>query len=358
MNKDNNKDIIVLAENKNSSNTRPEEISNNITENNELNHQNTNNKINDSSADNSNIENNEENYTHSNITSDDNSNSCIFKNKKCLLIIGLISFAVIIAIVVILCIVLKKSKPNNPIPSPPEVPGNENETIIDPPTEEEEKPPSPINPPKSKNEQMIERELYIKNNVKDLKSVYVNQNSTENITSNGILSEINFIRKTNYEYFFLSEEDPDEENKNFYEKKYTVALLISSQCFSFNGEDCTPKQMIDIKKVKSEDIQNSLRRQDEKIDLKDLPIPLCLMNLTDNNVILSISCPQKLHKNIIQNIILDTYFYRLPAIVRPDITKNNITMNKWEENGYYFIRELNRGICDIQILLILFVQLI
>ena len=44
------------------------------------------------------------------------------------------------------------------------------------------------------------------------------------------------------------------------------------------------------------------------------------MNLADNNVILSISCPQKLHKNIIQNIILDTYFYRLPAIVRPDKT--------------------------------------
>ena len=115
---------------------------------------------------------------------------------------------------------------------------------------------------------MIERELYIKNNVKDLKSVYVNQNSTENITSNGILSEINMIRKTNYEYFFLSEEEPDEENKNFYEKKYTVAILINSQCFSLNDEDCTPKQMIDIKKVKSEDIQNSLSLLHEKIDLR------------------------------------------------------------------------------------------
>jgi hypothetical protein len=40
------------------------------------------------------------------------------------------------------------------------------------------------------------------------------------------------------------------------------------------------------------------------------------MNLADNNVILSISCPQKLHKNIIQNIILDMYFYRPLAIVR------------------------------------------
>ena len=71
------------------------------------------------------------------------------------------------------------------------------------------------------------------------------------------------------------------------------------------------------------------------------------MNLADNNVILSISCPQKLHKNIIQNIILDTYFYRPPAIERPDKTKNNVTMNKWEENCIYYIRVLNTGICDI-----------
>ena len=71
------------------------------------------------------------------------------------------------------------------------------------------------------------------------------------------------------------------------------------------------------------------------------------MNLTNNNVILSISCPQKLHKNIIQNMILNTYFYKPPAILRPDKTKNNVTMIKWEENGIYYIRELNRGICDI-----------
>ncbi len=65
---------------------------------------------------------------------------------------------------------------------------------------------------------MIATELYIKNNVNDLKTVYVNQNFTENITSNGILSEINLLRQTIYEYFFLSEEESDEENKNFYEK--------------------------------------------------------------------------------------------------------------------------------------------
>ena len=115
---------------------------------------------------------------------------------------------------------------------------------------------------------MIATELYIKNNVNDLKTVYVNQNFTENITSNGILSEINLLRQTIYEYFFLSEEESDEENKNFYEKNIQLPILINSQCFSFNGENCIPKQMIDIKKVKSEDIQNSLSLLHEKIDLR------------------------------------------------------------------------------------------
>ncbi len=41
------------------------------------------------------------------MNNDDESNSCIYKNKKCLLIFGLISFAIIIATVVILIIILK-----------------------------------------------------------------------------------------------------------------------------------------------------------------------------------------------------------------------------------------------------------
>jgi hypothetical protein len=163
-------------------------------------------------------------------------------------------------------------------------------------------------------------------NVKDIKSISIEQNDVENIISNGNISSVNRLRKTNYEYFLLSEEEPDEENKKFYEKKYTVAILINSQCFSLNNEDCTPKQMIDIKKVKSEDIQNSLNQFDEKIDLKDLPIPLCLMNLTDSNIITSISCPKKLQKNIIHNMILDMNFYSPPNIIRPDKVKNNVTL--------------------------------
>ena len=145
----------------------------------------------------------------------------------------------------------------------------------------------------------------------------------------------------------LSEEKPDEENKNFYNKKYTASILINSQCVSIKDDNCTPVKMIDISKVKSEEIQNSLKYLDEILDFKDLPIPLCLFNITDNDVITSITCPEKLQKSIIQNMILDLYFFRPPAIKRPDKAKGNITLNKWKENDKYYIWELNRGICDI-----------
>ena len=71
---------------------------------------------------------------------------------------------------------------------------------------------------------MIERELYIKNNVKDLKTVYVNQNFTENITSNGILSEKNLLRKTIYEYFFFLKKNLMKKIKIFMKKIYSCHI--------------------------------------------------------------------------------------------------------------------------------------
>ena len=161
-------------------------------QNDEVNYQNTNNKIIDSSSNNSKIENNEKNPKINNLSS-----SCFSKNKKCLLIIGLISLITIIVIVVSLIIILKNIKVYH-------------DDIINFPDF---------------------NKYTFKLNVKDIKSISIEQNDIENIISNGNISSVNRLRKTNYEYFLLSEEESDEENKNFYEKKYTVAILISSQCF-------------------------------------------------------------------------------------------------------------------------------
>ena len=335
----NNDDIITLSENNNKQNFQS-------------NHHQRLSKDNLVHYINEKITNSEETNIRQKNKSSQNSNdnpSCNFcvKNKKCILIILLISFVVIIGTIVTLVLVLKKKdEPEEPInhPEHPEEP-NPIEEPIKPPEPYNENISTPINPIPS-DKKKIESEFSFKLDVKELKSVSVEQKFTENVTSNDKVSTLNILRKTNYELFVQSEEKPDEENINFFDKKYTVAILINSQCYSTNEETCTPKKMIELKNIKSDDVENSLRHLDEKTDLKDLPIPLCLFNLTDNDVITSITCPKNLQKNIIQNMILDMYFFRPPAIKRDKI-KTNVTINKWKENDTYYIREINGGICDV-----------
>ena len=62
----------------------------------------------------------------------------------------------------------------------------------------------------------------------------------------------------------------------------------------------------------------NLRNIQELDNLNNIPIPLCLFNLTDNNVITSMTCPESLSDSKKQYMILDLYFFRPPAIKRLD----------------------------------------
>ena len=198
---------------------------------------------------------------------------------------------------------------------------------------------SPINPIQ-KNKEHIQSEFALKFEPKKLKHILIEQNYTEKIVTNGNESSMKVQRKTNYEMFIISAENSTEENKNFFDKKFIVAIIINNQCISTNNEKCVPT------KITKENINVSLKQIDE-IDFKNYPIPLCLFNITDNDVITSLKCPEKLQTSIIQNMILDLYFFRPPAIKRPDKIRGNITIKKWRENDKFFIHELNGGICDV-----------
>jgi len=197
--------------------------------------------------------------------------------------------------------------------------------------------------PSNKNDPHLETEFEFNTQVKDLKRIFVEQKYTETVVTDGIEETVAVDRKTNYDIFIISEEPPDEENKNFYNKKYTAAISIVSQCISSEKEDCQPYDLIDIREI----AKQNLRNLDESSDLKDLPIPLCLFNLTDNDVITSMTCPETLSESQKNRIILDLYFFRPPAIKRPDKVQGNITITKWRKKNKEYIRETNGGICDI-----------
>ena len=273
-------------------------------------------------------------YSHVPNSSNDSNNeeSCFKKNKILFIIIGIILAIIIVGGIVALCIITTKKKE-------PKIP-------IDPIDPLDENISTPINPIQ-KDPNNFEVEFQFKTEVKDLKGINVKQKYTERVLTNGNESTIKLYRDTNYEIFFLSAKEPNEINKNHYNNLYTGAILINSQCVSYKNDSCTPKKMIDITKVKKENIKNSLRYLDEFPDFKDLPVPICLFNITDNDVITSMTCPEKLQTNIKQNMILDLYFFRPPAIKRPDKVGSNITLKKWKEGDNYYIRESDGGICDI-----------
>ena len=288
------------------------------------------------------------NYTSIQNTSGDliKNESCFSNKKKLFIIIGIIIGLLVIGVVVLCVFVIGGGSKGNPpeqiIPDPPKPP-----EIINPnETDNNNEIPTPINPIQTEKEH-IDVEFQFKTEVKDLKSINVIQKYTEKVITNGVESVINHYRNTNYQIFFSSAKNSSETNKNNYDKLFTGVILINSQCVTFKNETCTPNKIIDFTKVKKSNMNSSLRYLDEFPDFKDLPVPLCLFNITDNDVITSMTCPEKLQTSIKQNMILDLYFFRPPAIKRPDKIGSNITLNKWKEGDKYYIRESDGGICDI-----------
>ena len=274
--------------------------------------------------------------------------SCI--TKKCIIISSIISGVVIIGIILLAVLLTRGIKGKNiqenknTNPESPESPGNPNNP------DNPENPETPENPEDNDNilkeaeaKKMIETEFEFSTKVGDLNRINVEQNYVEEITSFGLKYDQFVGRKTNYDIYILSETNSTEETKYFYNTTYTAAILISSQCIDTESADCEPEQMIGLADME----KSNLRFLDEIPDLKDIPLPLCIFNITNNDVITSIACPESLHTSTRRNMILDLYFFRPPAIKRPDKERNNVTITKTKKDGKELIIENNGGICDV-----------
>ena len=132
----------------------------------------------------------------------------------------------------------------------------------------------------------IEETYKINTNANDLKRIYINQKSYEDIKISGSLTKRLVDRKTNYDIYVISETEPDEEAKYSYNKIYTCSISIASECLSTKDEYCLPKKLVDLI---DQDYSNV--GELNKIEmLENIPLPICIFNMTDNNVILSIAC--------------------------------------------------------------------
>ena len=268
-----------------------------------------------------------------------NINKCT--KKKIIIILSIVISIIVAAVVALIFLVfLKKPEDNN---------NNTNtDEIIIPKTEEPNKPIdepfSVITPIYPDNYEKLESEFEFNTKVGDLKRIYVNQKYEENRLYDGLQISRTKERRTNYDIFIISESEPENGYTNYYNKMYTAAISIVNECISSENENCIPETLIDLT---GPEIHNT-RNLEEVDDLKDIPVPICLFNLTNNDVITSIKCPESLPDNKKKSIVLDLYFFRPPGIKRPNKDEVNVTITKQLKENNLFIRETNGGICDIE----------
>ena len=190
----------------------------------------------------------------------------------------------------------------------------------------------------------LKTEFNINTKLDDLRKIKVVQKSKEETITNG-KKEANLIyRITNYDIIFVKEQKSQKYQEKFFNKTYLGVIAISSECINIEKEECEPKQLIDLS---DEDVSNS-RNLEEITDLKDIPIPLCYFEMTDNDVIMSITCPESLSKGRKDTIVLDLYFLKPPSIERPNKDNGNIIINIEQKDDKIYVRDTDVGICSIK----------
>lgn len=89
----------------------------------------------------------------------------------------------------------------------------------------------------------IKKEFNILTKTGELKHISVIQKSNEETKLNAELITSKITRKTNYDIYFISEEDASEENKKFYSKMYKGIVSIRSECTVTDRDDCQPQPL-------------------------------------------------------------------------------------------------------------------
>ena len=124
-------------------------------------------------------------------------------------------------------------------------------------------------------------------------------------SSNGIESSYSIISNAKYDIYTLNSTSSGED-KDFYSKKYMTAITINSLCTKLSSSssenDCEMKKYLDLNTKST----NNLRRIDEASieKVKEVILPICLIEHTDTNIILSVTCPETLASNLKNDIIL------------------------------------------------------
>ena len=161
--------------------------------------------------------------------------------------------------------------------------------------------PSFINNKNADNkEKTIKSNSIINTKIKSLSQFLMNSFQTHLLSSNKAPMEYSVFIKAKYDIYTLKETLLSENEKD--SKIFTTAVIINSQCLQFKEgkKNCELEDYLNLF-IKN---KSNLKIKNENIEeLKEVILPICLFEHTDNNNILYISCPETLSKTLKNNII-------------------------------------------------------
>ena len=141
---------------------------------------------------------------------------------------------------------------------------------------------------------------------------------------NGEKTPYIILSKAICEIYTLNSTSPPEEDKKYYKNKYTSAIVINSFCnkLSIKNEvnDCELETMLDLNKREN----NNLRRNEENETLiEEAILPICIVEHTDTNLIISLTCPDSFTYSF-KNDIVQAF-----QNIKPNSLKRNMSENEY-----------------------------
>ena len=175
--------------------------------------------------------------------------------------------------------------------------------------------------------------------VGDLRRLYITHTSNEDMLIDGIQIKRNVFTKKYIDVYIISENN--HENKTIYNKTFKGSITIASKCISKENEECEVKDRVNL----LDNAKTSNLRHLQITDLKDIPIPLCIFNITNNNIIISLSCPESLPENIKDEILSELKYFRPNFKLSANKKEQYNITNKNNINN--LIRK-SKGLCNLE----------
>ena len=126
------------------------------------------------------------------------------------------------------------------------------------------------------------------------------------VTKNNNVSDYTFIKAKVDAYIVSESLLESNEGTNFYEKKIKTCVVINSLCAIAEGSDCQYSTYLELNVNSEDEDEDNQRNLDDDFNIEELTFPVCLIEHTETNIILSITCPRNLESNLKQ-IIIDTF---------------------------------------------------